>query len=110
MVDRLNQAHTLISFYQAQYQKQFGRRPVLNRNKLKYLIADILRDLSVAEVQKLISYYIKVEKEPSLISLCYEYTDILELMRKNENDSEERANLRRDTERRVMEFRERYGK
>jgi|SRR3954468_6993705 hypothetical protein len=110
MVDRLNQAHTLISFYQTQYQKRFNRRPVLNRNKLKYLIADILRDLSVAEVQKLIAYYIKIEKDPELISLCYEYAEILEQMRKNDTDSEERANLRRDTERRVMEYRERYGK
>jgi hypothetical protein len=110
MVDRLNQAHTLISFYQTQYQSRFGKRPVLNRNKLKYLIADILRDLSVAEVQKLISYYIRVEKDPSLISLCYEYTEILEQMRKNETDSTERANLRRETERRVLEYRERYGK
>lgn len=110
MVDRLNQAHTLISFYQTQYQKRFGKKPVLNRNKLKYLIADILRDLSMAEIQKLMTYYIKVEKDPELISLCYEYTDILERMQQNESDSEERANLRRDTARRVMEFRERYGK
>jgi hypothetical protein len=110
MVDRLNQAHTLISFYQAEYQKRFGHRPILNRNKLKYLIADILRDLSMGEIQKLFSYYIRVEKDPSLISLCYEYTEILEQMRKNESDSTERANLRRDTERRVMEYRERYGK
>jgi len=110
MVDRLNQAHSLISFYQAQYEKRFGKRPVLNRNKLKYLLADILRDLGVTEVQKLIVYYVKIEKDPELISLCYEYTEVLERMQRDESDSTERANLRRDTARRVTEYMERYGK
>ena len=110
MVDRLNQAHSLISFYQVQYEKRFGKRPILNRNKLKYLIADILRDLSMSEVQKLIAYYVKIEKDPELVSLCYEYTEILERMQKDESDTTERAYLRRDTARRVMEYRERYGK
>ena len=111
MVDRLNQAHMLISHYQKLYEQRFGKRPILNRNKLKYLLADILRDLSMDEVKALITYYIKVEKaEPALLTLCYDYAEILEVMRKNEKDASERSQLMRETMQRTREFRERYGK
>jgi hypothetical protein len=110
MVDKLNQAHSLISEYQRLYQHKFGEKPIMNRNKLKYLLVDILRDLSTAQVKELMAYYIEIEAQPSLLSFCYDYAELYEMKARNERDADERKRLMRETERRTKEFRERYGK
>lgn len=110
MVDKLNQAHSLISEYQRLYEKKFGNKPIMSRNKLKYLLVDILRDLTATQIKSLMAYYIDIESEPSLMTFCYDYAELFEMRERNERDAMERKRLLRETERRTKEFRERYGK
>lgn len=110
MVTRLEQAHILLTFYQKSYSEKYGHAPVFNRNKTKFLISDALRDIKPSEFKQLIVYYLETEKEPSIMALCYEYADILEAKKQNERDSSARKQLLIDTQNRVKEFRERFGK
>lgn len=110
MIAKLDNAHTLISYYQKIYAEKYGEKPVLNRNKLKYLIADALRDFKIADFKAVIEYYLEVEKDPSLLKLCYEYAEIWERLRRNKKDADTRKQLLRDTKSRVQQFRERFGK
>jgi len=110
MVDRLKNAHTLISEYQRLYAAKYGEKPVLNRNRLKHLIGDILIDLTVEQVKTLLAFYIKTDSEPSLSQFCYEYAELWRTMRENERDETQRKHLLRETEKRAKEFRERYSK
>ena len=108
MPDAIKQAHAIIEFYKKSYKEKYGENPILNRNKLKYLIKDALADLSPNQFKELIKYYLRVELEPSLLKLCYEYD---ELMIKKEREKKELklgAQLRRETRERVENFRRTY--
>jgi len=110
-MNKLQAAHALISYYRQQFKRKFGYSPGLaNRNKLKYLIGDALEDLSVDEFKTIIDFYLHIEAEPSLSSLCYEYDELFERMKRDEKDKTERQALLKETERRVQEFREKFGK
>lgn len=110
MVDKLKNAHTLISEYQRLYAEKYGEKPVLNRNKLKYSLADILIDMTLVQVKELLAFYIKTETDPSLNKFCYEYAELWHAMREHERDANERKRLLHETEKRTREFRERYAK
>lgn len=110
-MSKLQSAHSIISYYQKKYKEKVGVGPALaNRNKMKYLIADALEDLSVGDFQKIIDYYIRVESEPSLMSLCYEYDEMYRRMRADAKDQSDRLALLKETEERVKRFRETFGK
>lgn len=110
MANTIEQAHILITDYQRMYQIKFGEKPIMNRNKIKYLISDALKDLSVSQFRELMEYYVRTESDPSLVTLCYDYADILNTKRQNEKDLNQRRQLMRETEVRTKEFRERFGK
>lgn len=105
----LTRAHTLISYYQKKYKERYGQSTVVNRNKVQYLIVNMLKDLSMAEAKDLVDFYIKTDKSPSLITLCYEYDDVLVKKDQEAKDLENRINLLAETKKTVEEFRRRYG-
>lgn len=107
--DLKQSAHAIITYYQGQYKKIYNLPPVVNRNKLQNLIINILKDLSVRDIKKLIDFYLKTDKHPSLTYFCYEYDEILDKMKLEEADLDHRKALLRKTERNVEEFRRRYG-
>lgn len=100
---------TIISYYISEFKKKYAKNPVVNRNTVKYLIDNMLKDLSQEEIYQLIRYYLKIELEPSLSKLCYEYDDILIKQREEEEDTEYRKQVMNETHQRVLEFRRRYG-
>lgn len=103
------QAHALIDFFQKEHQRLRGSKSVVNRNKVQYLLVNVLKDLSPKEVKQLITFYIKTDTEPSLLFFCYEYDTVLEEQKKENVDIEERKALMRETRRGVEEYRKRYG-
>jgi len=100
---------SIISYYVSEFKNKYGNNPVVNRNTVKYLIDNMLRDLSVEEIKDLIVYYLQIETEPSLQKLCYEYDDILIKQREEQEDAGKRRIVMNETHRRVLEFRQRYG-
>ncbi len=107
--DAKQSAHGIITYYQTQYKKKYRVSPVINRNKLQNLVVNILKDLSVQEIKKLIEFYLSTDKNPSLVYFCYEYDEILDRMRLEESDLEHRKALLKQTQMNVEEFRRRYG-
>jgi len=107
----IQQAQGLITYYQQKYKELFGELPgLLNRNTLKYPLVDALTDLTVDQFKQIIDYYLKIEAEPSLQKLLREYPDIWQHLQNDEKDNHQRKELRRETARRVQEFRERNQK
>lgn len=100
----------LITFYINQYKDKHGEKPIVNRNKVKFLIAEILQDLSKEEVEALILFYLKVESQPNLERMCYEYDELLKQKDIEEEDILTRKALMRETHQKVIDFRERYRK
>jgi hypothetical protein len=105
----LTKAHTIISYYQTQYKNRYGKTATVNRNKVQYLIVNILKDWSVKQVKELIDFYLETDKNPNLSLFCYEYDEVLESMHESIKDLENRKNLLSQTEKAVQEFRRRYG-
>jgi DNA/RNA-binding domain of Phe-tRNA-synthetase-like protein len=103
------QAHIIISYYQSKYKIKFNRKPVVNRNKLQYLILNVLRDLSIDEIKELVDFYISTDRNPSLLRFCYEYDEVLGKMNEESKDLEKRKALLLQTQKNVMEFRRQYG-
>jgi hypothetical protein len=107
--EQSKQAHAIISYYQTKYKEKFNRKPVVNRNKLQYLILNALRDLSMKELKELIDFYIRTDRSPSLLHFCYEYDEVLDKMNEEVKDLEKRKALLQQTQKNVMEFRRQYG-
>lgn len=105
----LTRAHTVISYYQTKYKEKYDKPTVVNRNKTQYLVVNMLKDLTIKEAKDLIDFYLKTDKSPSLITLCYEYDDVLEKKASEAKDLENRINLLSETQKAVEEFRRRYG-
>lgn len=105
----LDDANTLISYFKKQVKQVKNVDIVVNRNKTKYNIAEILYDFSPAEVRRLIDYYVKTYKEPDLIQFCYSYEEIHKEMITDEQDDKDRLALAKETRKRVEEFRKQYG-
>ena len=107
--EQSRQAHAIISYYQTQYKNKFGKTTVVNRNKVQYLIANILRDLTTKDIKSLIDFYISTDRNPSLLYFCYEYDEVAEKKTEHASDLEARKALLLKTQDNVMEFRRRYG-
>jgi len=107
--DPKQSAHAIITYYQTQYKKIYNSTAVVNRNKLQNLIVNILKDLSVQDIKKLIDFYLSTDKHPSLTYFCYEYDEILDRMKLEEADLDHRKALLKQTQKNVEEFRRRYG-
>lgn len=108
--DRLKQANELINYFIKLYGEKFGEKPVLNRHKQRFAVSDVLEDISYTKAQAILRYLVKVDAEPSLTKFCYEYDELEVKMQREKKDDQERLQLRKETEQRVKEFRERYGK
>ena len=108
-MSELTRAHTIITYYQNKYKEKYGQSTVVNRNKVQYLIVNMLKDLTIKEAKELIDFYLETDKHPSLATLCYEYDEVLVKKRLEAKDLEARLNLLSETQKTVEEFRRRYG-
>jgi hypothetical protein len=109
MADAKQQAHALVTYFQKAYQAKFNTRAIVNRNKLQNLLVNMLRDITVTEARAVIDFYIKTDRNPTLLFLCYEYDEVLQQMQAHQKDLERRQALMRETQKNVEEFRRRYG-
>jgi hypothetical protein len=102
-------AEKLITHYSNEFFKKFKSRPIMNRNKTKFLVIDMLRDITITQAKKLVDYFISHSKEePEFIELLYNYGDIMKEMDIEVVDKKHREQLLSETEKAVRDFRERY--
>lgn len=109
MVKQFKEADSIIDHFKSAYKKKFGRSPVVNRTKAKYQLLDVLKDLSVKEVLRLISFYVKHDMDPTIKDFCLTYDELQVDLEAHDRYRAERQRLLKETEKRTEEFRKRYG-
>jgi hypothetical protein len=104
----LDIANDLVTHFIQLYTSKFGKRPILNRGKLKFSLAEILEDWSKTELKSFIDYYIKSDSDPDLADFCRRYDEIIHDKEVEENDAANRKQLMSETQKAVLKFREQY--
>lgn len=104
----LDVANDLITYFVKIYGARFSAKPVINRNKLKFAMTDVLQDWNQTEIKSFLDYYVATENQPDLTDFCRRYDEIIQDKMLEENDAKERKQLLNDTKNSVMKFREQY--
>lgn len=104
----LDTANDLITHFISVYKRKFSKKPVVNRGKLKYGLAEVLQDWTEAQVKEFIEYYVKSNSDPDLADFYRRYDEIIKDKEIEEKDAEERKQLLNETQKSVIKFRETY--
>lgn len=105
-----DKAEKVISFYVKAYKVKYKVPPMVNRNKIKYDVINMLKDITMQQAYDIIDYYISHYLKPQISDLLYKYDDLMEEMNTETRDKQLRSELLRETENNVKAFRERFGK
>jgi hypothetical protein len=104
----LDVANDLITYFSKSYTQKIGNKPILNRGKMKYAMAEILQDWNQTEIKSFIDFYIRTSSDPDLSDFCKRYDEIIHDKEIEENDLKQRKQLMSETQKSVIEFREKY--
>jgi hypothetical protein len=104
----LDVANDMITHFVKLYNGRFKEKPIVNRGKMKYAMAEILQDWTQAEIKDLLTYYVDTETAPDLSDFCKRYDEIIREKRIEANDRKIRKQLLNETRKSVLEFREKY--
>lgn len=101
---------TIVSYFVKAYEKKFKSKPLVNRNKVKYPLLEMLKDMSQTEAKALIDYYVRAYSVPNLTDLAYRYDEVIEEQTVELRDLNLRKQLMTETKNSVQEFRRRFNK
>lgn len=103
--------HTMTSYFIMKFKERYGMEPVVNRHSARWGFASVLEGLSPSEVKSLIDYYFTVTpaKRHNLEWFFYNYDKLIEGRTESEKDKARRAKMRRESEQRAKEWREKFG-
>ena len=104
------QCHALTTYFVNEYEAAYGHKPTVNRNKARWGFESILMDFSPVEARQLIDYYIKHYAKPSLEWFLFNYDKVVDAKNDHEKEETLRAARRRETEKRLEEWRQRWKK
>lgn len=105
------QIHSLVTYFLQQYKKKYGFDAVVNRNRSRWAVGNMLLDMSIDEAKALIDYYFETASPNGheLDWFLYNY-DKLEIARsKHADDAAALARLREESKRRAEEWRRKIG-
>lgn len=104
----LDVSNRLITYFATAYTKKLGKKPVLNRGRLKFALAEILLDWNQSEVKSFIDYYVRVAPDPDLADFVKRYDEIIRDKDIEDDDIKVRKQLMNETRQSVLKFREKY--
>lgn len=105
------QAHSLISLYELLYTNRFKRKPQINRWRDQWGFLSMLEDLGYERAREVLEQFFNIKRpDKSLSALFNNYDRIDESMRLKAEDEKERARLRRETAKKVEEWRQQKQK
>lgn len=104
----LDVANELITYFIKAYTARMGKKPVINRGKMKFAMADVLQDWNQTEIKSFLDYYVRTEAQPDLMDFCRRYDEIINDKMVEESDAKIRKELMDETRRSVLKFREQY--
>ena len=105
------QCNSLTTYYLKSYEGKYNRVTTVNRNTARWSWANILEDMSVAEVKDLIDYYMKTEgsHRHNLPWFFNHYDELQKNKEAQEADDEFREKLRQETLLRTEAWRQQRG-
>lgn len=111
MAIQAKDCHAMTSYFVKKYKAKYGMEPNVNRHSARWSFASVLEGLSPTEVKALIDYYftLTTAKRHTLEWFFYNYHQLIEARQENEKDRDRRERLRRESEQRAREWRERFG-
>lgn len=104
----LDVANDLITYFAKIYLAKFGKKPILNRGKMKFALTDVLQDWNQTEIKGFLDYYVRTESVPDLIDFCRRYDEIIQEKLVEEADAKVRNELMNETKQSVLRFREQF--
>jgi len=101
--------HTLTSYFIKCYKEKYNIAPVVNRNKARWGFESVLMDFSMDQAQELVNYYLTTASATrhSLEWFLFNYDKLVTARQNQVNDAARRAELRKESEERAREWRER---
>ena len=101
--------HTLTSYFLTTYKTKYKNSPVVNRNKARWGFEAVLMDFSMDEAKELIDFYLTTASanRHSLEWFLFNYDKMVTAKQSQKDDAERREQLRRESEQRAKEWRER---
>lgn len=106
------QINSMINRYLKNYEGVYGQRPQdFNRFREKWGFRDMIEDLGYSRSEQIVDYYFETRHVGHPVNtLFYEYDKLDKILTERAADEENRARLRRESEQRVKEWREKHGK
>lgn len=105
------QAYALISLFEKHYDKQYGRKPQVNRHRDKWGFQDMVEDLGYEGAQEIIAYYFQLKKYVGhpVQGLLRNYDQFARIRQERAEDEANRLRLRAETKKRVEAFEREHG-
>lgn len=105
------QVHTLISYYLKKYKEKYGFAAIVNRNRARWYVGNMLIDMTIDDAKGLIDYYFDTfgEKGHDLEWFLYNYDKLQVARVKRDEDAAALAHIRAESKRRAEEWRKKIG-
>lgn len=99
--------HALSSYYESIYNDKYGVVPNINRYSARWGFDAVLNSMNVKQAKELLDYYLTTpgNKKHDLDWFFYHYHELLENMRRTQNDTAHRKLLMEQSKKRAEEWR-----
>lgn len=104
------QVHALISYYISSYEKVVGKKPVVNRNKVRYWLESMLMDYTGEQARELIDHYLNHWEDPTIDWFAFNYEKVDVAKQEYERNKVSAAVRRKETKQKLEEWRNRWKK
>lgn len=103
--------HALVSYFLKRYKETYGFDAVVNRNRSRWAVGNMLLDMTTTEARELIDYYFET-KNPNghdFEWFLYNYDKLSIARTASAEDAASLARLREESKRRAEEWRKQIG-
>lgn len=105
----MTDAGKLITLYLKLYEERYGKTVLVNRVKMKWLVADVIESIgNYGEATLLLRYYFRTGKVGHPLDwFCYNFDKLVKMQQEMEDDAERQAKVRAETKKRREEWEKR---
>jgi hypothetical protein len=96
--------YALLSYYEKLYKAAYNRKPVINKYRDKWGMADVIDSFGAEGTKTLLDYYFKTTSDHTLLFFYKNCDHIYDMMVRREEDNAARQRLREETKRRMEEY------
>lgn len=107
----VQQVHIFLSYYLKKYKAKYGFAAVVNRNRTRWSVSNMLMDMTLDDAKGLLDFYFDTvgEKGHDLEWFLYNYDKLQVAKEKRDKDAAALAHIRAESKRRAEEWRKKIG-